>query len=187
MDSNSNSLKSCVFFDRDGVVNQSPGPGYVLSWEAFQFSEGFFEAFEFVKASGALAVLITSQKSVGKGMLTLSGLKEIHQKMQAEIKDKTGFQFDGIYAFTGLPDCRHQPKPDPEMVLTASRELGIDLEKSCMIGDADRDILMGKTAGVGKTVRILGEKPVGEGAEADFSLDSMTDLTGLLKNSVLEK
>ena len=88
--SNSKSLKPCVFFDRDGVVNESPGPGYVLRWEDFHFNPGFIEAFKTVKVNGFLADLITSQKCVGKGLMSLSELNRIHKNMQDFIEKETG-------------------------------------------------------------------------------------------------
>ena len=65
------------------------------------------------------------------------------------------------YRKCGTEDCRHQPKPDPEMILTAAEEFSIDLHRSWMIGDADRDIEMADRAGVGGTIRVISEKPVG--------------------------
>ena len=142
-----------VFFDRDGVVNQSPGAGYVLSWDAFHFTPGFFELFRLVKTRGWKAVLVTSQKGVGKGLMSQSDLDEIHSRMQSTLREECGAEFDGIYAFTGTENCRHQPKPDPEMIDTAAVELDLDLGRSWMIGDADRDIEMG-------TLRVRGDKPI---------------------------
>ena len=53
------------------------------------------------------------------------------------------------------------------MILLAAEKHDIDLAASWMIGDADRDIVMGKRAGVGKTLRIITDKEVG--VEADFT------------------
>ena len=152
--------RAAVFFDRDGVVNQSPGAGYVLSWDAFAFSPGLFELLSLVKDRGYLAVLVTSQKGVGKGLMSQRDLDTIHERMQATLSKKVGSGFDAIYAYTGTPDCPHQPKPHPEMILTAAREHEIDLDHSWMIGDADRDIEMGIAAGVQGTIRVRGDKAI---------------------------
>lgn len=149
-----------VFFDRDGVVNRSPGAGYVLSWEAFEFAPGFFELFRLVKSRGWKAVLVTSQKGVGKGLMSQADLEEIHARMQARLREKCGAEFDGIYAFTGTDKCRHRPKPDPEMIDTAADDLDLDLDRSWMIGDADRDIEMAIAAGLEGSVRVRGDKPI---------------------------
>ncbi len=149
-----------IFFDRDGVVNRSPGAGYVLSWDDFEFAPGFFELFRLVKSRGWKAVLVTSQKGVGKGLMSKGDLEEIHARMQATVQEKCGAEFDGIYAFTGTDKCRHRPKPDPEMIDTAAMELDLDLGRSWMIGDADRDIEMGIAAGLEGTLRVRGDKPI---------------------------
>ncbi|MEO0416859.1 MAG: TIGR04282 family arsenosugar biosynthesis glycosyltransferase, partial [Verrucomicrobiota bacterium] len=117
------SERPCVFFDRDGVVNVSPGPGYVLDESAFHLSTGIKEALQVTKQSGYLAVLVTSQKGVGKKLMTQQTLDLIHDKMQQELGES---RFDAIYAFTGTDDCPHQPKPDPEMILSAIRDFGIN-------------------------------------------------------------
>ena len=174
-----------VFFDRDGVVNRSPGGGYVLDWEAFEFTPGIFELVALVKEAGWLAILVTSQKGVGKGLMTAAALDEIHERMQLSLAEATGHHFDAIYAYTGRPDCPHQPKPNPEMILTAAHERGIDLSRSWMIGDADRDITMGIDAGLDGTVRIQGDKPIGVVAThtvSDLSLAKAALEVAILRN-----
>ena len=156
--------KPCVFFDRDGVVNRSPGAGYVLRWEDFHFQEGIFELLRLVKDHGYLSVLVTSQKGVGKGLMFHVELSRIHDNMQQRLIEECGSGFDGIYAHTGEADCPHPPKPDPGMILTAADELDIELSRSWMIGDADRDIQMGQRAGLEGTMRLIGDKAVGIGA-----------------------
>lgn len=154
-------MKPCLFFDRDGVVNRSPGSGYVLRWEDFEFQEGIFELISLVKSQGWLAILITSQKGVGKGEMFHVELDRIHEEMQKRITEECGSGFDAIYAHTGLPQDPHPAKPDPGMILSAAADHDIDLSRSWMIGDADRDIEMAQRADLAGTIRLLGEKAVG--------------------------
>ena len=170
-----------VFWDRDGVVNVSPGAGYVLRWEDFGFSPGVVEALRLCRARGYRNVLVTSQQGVGKGLMTQAELDRIHAEMQA-VLEEAGAGFDGIYACTCLasdPGCRCR-KPSPEMVRRAVADLGLDVERSVLVGDADRDIEMGRRAGVPVTVRVLetAEQPVE--VEATFSLVGTAGLAGLL-------
>src|SRR4051812_46457052 len=123
--------RPAFFFDRDGVVNVSPGDGYVLRWEDFHFSDGVIEALLWLRARGFLLVLITNQQGVGKGLMTQAELDEIHERMQTELA-KHGAQFDAIYACTCLatdPTCTCR-KPRPEMLLRAAAEHDLDLNES---------------------------------------------------------
>lgn len=174
-------MTPCVFFDRDGVVNCSPGAGYVLRWEDFHFQDGIFDLLRLVKQRGYLSVLVTSQKGVGKGLMFHVELSRIHEAMQQRLIDECGSGFDAIYAHTGEVDCPHPAKPDPAMVLTAADALDIDLSRSWMIGDADRDIEMGQRAGLAGTMRLVGDKAVSiEASETVRDLHEATKIFGRL-------
>jgi len=167
-----------VFFDRDGVVNRSPGPGYVLSVDDFVLNDGIAEAVRYLNEQGILAIVVTSQKGVGKGLMSDEDLAAIHRYMQEELA-KSGAAFDAIYAYTGTPDCPHRPKPDPEMILTAAERFSIDRRLSWVIGDADRDIEMGRAAGLAGTIRIRGDKVID--VPADYTLESLLETLVLFK------
>lgn len=171
--------RRAVFFDRDGVVNRSPGPGYVLTPAEFELEPGIAEALHLVKERDALAILVTSQKGVGKGLMTRDDLEAIHGRMQADLA-RAGAAFDGLYVHTGAPDDPHPPKPDPGMLLAAARDFFVDLPRSWMVGDADRDIAMGRAAGLAGTIRVRGEKPIGQAA--DVTVDSVSEIADALKN-----
>ncbi|MEM7697623.1 MAG: TIGR04282 family arsenosugar biosynthesis glycosyltransferase [Verrucomicrobiota bacterium] len=171
--------RPALFFDRDGVVNESPGPGYVLDLESFHLQEGIGESIALLHDCGWLAILVTSQRGVGKGLMSSQELHNIHREMQRELEE-IGGAFDGIYAFTDLPDCSYAAKPDPAMIEAAISDFGIDRSRSWMIGDADRDIKMAQLAGLAGTIRVVGEKAVG--IEADCNLTEISELPELLQN-----
>lgn len=171
-------LERCVFFDRDGVVNLSPGKGYVLSWEQFAFTPGIEKVLRGVREKGWRTVLVTSQRGVGKGLMSQAELERIHSKMQDHLS-RGKASFDAIYAYTETPDCPHLAKPDPEMLLTAAKDLGIDLGQSWIIGDSDRDIVMGKAAGLKGGIRFLSDKE--PGVDADFTVSGTAALNQVLE------
>lgn len=173
------SPRPAVFFDRDGVVNLSPGPGYVLSWESFRFSPGLFELVRDIHRRGWLAIIVTSQKGVGKNLMSQADLDTIHENLQSVLRDEIGSCFDGIYAYTGTPDCPHRPKPDPEMIATAARDWTIDLGRSWLIGDADRDIEMAAAAGIDRTIRVRGDNPIG--SPATHTVDTLSEARSILQ------
>lgn len=172
--------RRAVFFDRDGVVNLSPGPGYVLRWEDFHFSPGIIDALALCRTRGYATVLATSQQGVGKKLMSQADLDFIHASMQAHLRAQ-GAEFDGIYACTCLKTdsgclCR---KPSPEMLVKAAVEHDLDLSQSLLVGDADRDIEMGTNAGVPVTIRIESENP--HLVTATHTLPDTTGLAALLE------
>lgn len=172
-------VRRCVFFDRDGVVNRSPGEGYVLSPDAFELNPGITEALCWLRERNIAAVVVTSQRCVGKGLLTREGLSAIHQRM-TEALAQSGAAFDGIFCHLGDGGPDDFPaKPDPGMIFAAVERLGLDLRQSWIVGDADRDIIMGQRAGLAGTIRVTGDHPVT--TPANHTLDSTAKIPDLFQ------
>lgn len=172
--------RPAVFFDRDGVVNLSPGAGYVLRWPDFHFSPGIVEALQLCHARGYVTVLATSQQGVGRKLMSQADLDEIHARMQAHLRSH-GAAFAAIYACTCLstdPGCTCR-KPSAEMLLRAAAEHDLNLNQSLLVGDADRDIEMGINAGVPVTIRIESENA--HHVKATHTLPDTTGLAELLE------
>ncbi|MFZ2282199.1 MAG: HAD family hydrolase [Prosthecobacter sp.] len=174
-------LRPAVFFDRDGVVNVSPGDGYVLRWEDFHFAPGIIEALALCHERGYATILVTSQQGVGKGLMTQETLDELHSHMQSELA-RHDAALDGIYACTHLAGTCACRKPSAEMIFRARDEHGIDLSRSWLVGDHDRDIQMAINAGVPRTVRILSHHE--PKVKADFTLAETSELTALLREKL---
>lgn len=173
-------MRPAFFFDRDGVVNCSPGEGYVLSWEQFVFSKGIRELLSFLKSRGFVLVLVTSQQGVGRGLMSQATLDDIHARMQAELH-VSGAAFDAIYTCTCLaedPACTCR-KPNAEMVLRAAREHDLDLSCSWLVGDHDRDIRMAIHAGVPHTIRVRGH--YADGVKAEHTVAEVSEVLPLLR------
>lgn len=169
------------FFDRDGVVNCSPGEGsYVLSWWDFQFVDGIREVLTFLKKKGWRLILVTNQQCVGKGIITLSQLEAIHERMQQELGKAA---FDAIY-FSPHLKSENSPmrKPAPGMVLAAAQDFQLDLKASWLVGDHDSDIELARNAGVGTAVRFVSEKPIR--VPAKHTVKSHVEFLALLKSQL---
>ena len=174
--------RPAVFFDRDGVVNLSPGDGYVLRVEDFHFAPSAIAALALCKARGFATILVTSQQGVGKGLMTQAELDGIHGMMQAELARHAAI-FDGIYACTHLSGTCTCRKPSPEMIFRAQHEHGLDLTRSWLVGDHDRDIQMAINAGVPHTVRILSHHAPKVAAE--FTLGDTAELPALFSKCLV--
>lgn len=140
--------KRAVFLDRDGTINRDVG--YPNSYEQIDIYPYSFKAVRKINDSGLLAVIVTNQSGIGRGIIDERSLREIHEKMEAAFAEK-GAHFDGIYycphyLSSSIPkykkDCRCR-KPFPGMALQATADLDIDTEHSYMIGDKVEDIEFG--------------------------------------------
>lgn len=71
----------------------------------------------------------------------------------------------------------YQAKPAPDMLQYGCKLLEVDITKSIVIGDDDRDMLMGKNAGAGYCVGVLsGRSEEKELMNADIALQSVKDI-----------
>lgn len=176
-------MKRAFFFDRDGVVNHRIIGAYVRNIEEFEFKDGFFELFEFVKSNGFLAVLVTNQQGIGKGLMTESDLQNVHDYMQTRLNEKTGFEFDALYFCPSLASANSPDrKPNYGMFAKAIEALDIQPDESWTIGDSPSDMIAGKGAGT-RTI-FLDEKKTHKINEADFTFDSLNAILAFLKNNI---
>lgn len=175
-------MKKCVFFDRDGIVNVSPGPGYVERWADFRLSPEFPAVLDVVQKRGYAAVIVTNQRGVFRGILTMEALDEIHANLQKLLADLGCGQLLDIMVCPhdeGVCECR---KPRPGMLLEAARRHGIDLAASWMVGDNAKDVEAGRRAGC-RTIFVGADKP---GVQADHVVPDMKSLEPLLKRVLAE-
>lgn len=152
-------MKRAVFLDRDGVINRKAAEGaYVTRWEDFQFLPGVAQAISLLNRAGWSVIVISNQRCVAKGLLTIAELESIHGRMREELASQ-GAKLDAIYycPHDKEPPCACR-KPLPGMLETAAQEHQIDLGMSWMVGDAESDIEAGKSAGC-RTVRIVEALP----------------------------
>lgn len=140
-------MKKCVFFDRDGIVNRSPGPGYVERWSDFHLLPEFVEALRTVKRHGCEAVIVTNQRGVALGIMSRETVEEMHASLRDKLRREHGLDvLDILYCPHDKESCDCR-KPKPGMLLTAARRHGIDLSQSWMVGDMEKDVEAGHAAG----------------------------------------
>ena len=146
-------LRKVIFLDRDGVIN-ADSPNYIKNWDEFDFLPGSLEALAELTRAGCALIIITNQSMIGRGMVPLTILEDMHRRMRQVITQAGGNIHDIFF-------CPHRPnenchcrKPKPEMILEAGRRHDIDLSKTIMIGDNAKDILCGRNAGCGATILV---------------------------------
>lgn len=138
--------RKIIFLDRDGTINKRAKKAeYITVPDEFIWLEGAKEAISLLKQKGYIIILITNQPGIARGMVTEYNLNLIHNKMQHDLNEN---KIDKIYycphGWDENCDCR---KPKAGMIFQAGRDLSIDLTKCILIGDDERDIIAGETAG----------------------------------------
>lgn len=134
-------LKECdtLFLDRDGVVNVWLPGDYVKSWNEFRFNEGFLDFIGRYSNRFRHVLIVTNQRGVGKGVMTLEQLDQIHSRMLEEIA-RAGGRIDRIYLCTATDDSDPMRKPNTGMAEQAMMDYpDISMERSLMIGDQPSD------------------------------------------------
>ncbi|MBI4444367.1 MAG: HAD family hydrolase [Acidobacteria bacterium] len=143
-----------IFLDRDGTLIKEVGLLSRLSdIHIFPVS---YAAVRKINQSGALAIVITNQSAVARGLITEENLQELHNLIKLSFLENGAW----IYAFYSCPhhpeeglaayrrecECR---KPKPGLLLKAAQELHIELGSSFLVGDRIRDIQAAHNAGCG--------------------------------------
>ncbi len=147
-------MNNFLFLDRDGVINKRLPDQYVQQIEAFQFAEGALEALAIFTKMFDRIFVVTNQQGIGKGLMTISDLDQIHIFMNKAIQEAGG-HIDAIYFCPALKELNSfDRKPNPGMAFQAKVEFPeVNFSKSIMVGDSHSDMLFGKRLGM-KTVLI---------------------------------
>lgn len=141
-------MRKAVFLDRDGLINRQAAPHHYISDPVdFEILPGVPEAIKRLNDAGYLTIMVTNQRGVARGMLTMEQVNTVHGYLQSEIA-KHGAHIDAIYVCPhadGECICR---KPDIGLFLMAEKDFDIDKRRSWMVGDSDTDVEAGKRYGV---------------------------------------
>lgn len=140
-------MKPCVFFDRDGIVNQRPGPGYVRMWDDFILMPDFVDVLRICRRLGFEAVVATNQRGVARGLISMEQLNAIHDRFRRELAAVHGLTLLDIMICPHDYDSCDCRKPKPGLLLMAAKSHDLDLKASWMIGDQSWDVEAGKAAG----------------------------------------
>ena len=123
-----NPTPKLILLDRDGVINHDVGSRGVLSPHQFHLTSHAGNAIGRLKRNYACHVaIITNQSCVGKGLLSLSELDEIHGVMRRKLLEQDECAvIDQIYVCTLVEECDFRKKPNPGMIMEACNDWGVD-------------------------------------------------------------
>ena len=173
-------LRPAVFLDRDGTLNAAvvrdgrPYPPATV--EEFSLLPGVVEACESLHTAGFALVVVTNQPDVGRGTQRREMVEAIHARMCGLLPIE---RVEVSYDAGGENPPSEFRKPRPGMLLSAARDLGLDLTRSWMIGDRWRDIDCGAAAGV-RTVFIDWAYDEKLRAPPDFKVANLTEAAAIV-------
>jgi D-glycero-D-manno-heptose 1,7-bisphosphate phosphatase len=140
--------RRCVFLDRDGVINVKALEGeYIQNWSEFQFLPNIADWIRLFNALDFLVIVVTNQRGVALGRMSLDDVAGIHRRMIRELADQ-GAKIDDVFVCpheAGVCQCR---KPKPGLVEQARDKWDIEVAASLMIGDSDSDEQLAAACGM---------------------------------------
>jgi D,D-heptose 1,7-bisphosphate phosphatase len=148
-------VQRAVFLDRDNTLIANDGdlgdPGSV------RLLDGVASGLQSLRDAGYRLIVVTNQGGVARGAFGEADVDAVHQRIAALVDEAAdgGNLIDRFYYCPYHPEAtvtdyrRDHPwrKPHPGMLLQAARDLDLDLGQSWMIGDQDRDVAAGRSAG----------------------------------------
>lgn len=138
-------MRPAVFLDRDGTIAEEVGYlNHVSRFRMFPFVAQAIRRFNQAKLP---VVVISNQSGVARGYFPESLIAAVHELMTTQL-GKEGAHVDALYycPHTGDVACACR-KPKPGMLESASREHGLDLNRSFVVGDRYGDIEMAHRVG----------------------------------------
>jgi len=169
-----------IFLDRDGVINEvvirdgkqtSP-----RSFEEFRINSGINEVLRELKRQKFLNIIITNQPEVDRRLVEKKVVDEIHRSI------KTNLSIDDL--FVCFHDDRHNcncRKPKPGLLLEATEKWNIDLSKSFIVGDTQKDVEAGQAAGL---KIILIDTFYNQGVKSDYRIKDFEEILNLVSRYI---
>ncbi|MBN2141066.1 MAG: HAD-IIIA family hydrolase [Desulfovibrionaceae bacterium] len=140
--------RPAVILDRDGVLNVKPAKArYVTRPDEFVWLPGALEAVRLLKRAGYLVLVVSNQAGIARGEMTGQDLEAVHRAMRADLRAQDA-DVDAIYVCPhGWDEGCECRKPKPGMLFQAQREFCLDLSRTPFVGDDERDVQAGRSAG----------------------------------------
>jgi D-glycero-D-manno-heptose 1,7-bisphosphate phosphatase len=139
--------RRAVFLDRDGTIIEDAG--YLGDPGKVRLIPGAAAAIRQLNERGFPVLVVTNQSGIARGLLSLDDYRATERRLE-ELLAPEHAMLDAHYFCPHLPEisgaceCR---KPGTLLYRQAAERFGLDLSRSCWVGDRVRDILPAKTFG----------------------------------------
>lgn len=145
-----------LFLDRDGVINVNHG--YVHTPEQTDWVPGIFGLCAAARDAGYALVVVTNQAGIARGYYSeaqfLAYTRWVHEQFAARGVPLLATYYCPHHPQAVLDEYRLEcacRKPQPGMILAASRDFGLHPSECLLIGDMPSDQQAASAAGVGRS------------------------------------
>ncbi len=154
-------MKKAVFLDRDGTINEEVN--YLHTLDDLRIIDGVCRGIKRLNDAGFLVVVVTNQSGVARGLFDEEFLDALHREMSNQL-DRCGARIDAFYYCPHHPsegkgiyraDCTCR-KPLPGLIERACVDLSIDINRSFVVGDSQRDMKLAWKAGARSVLVLTG-------------------------------
>jgi D-glycero-D-manno-heptose 1,7-bisphosphate phosphatase len=157
--------QKAIFLDRDGTLIRDVG--YCSAPGDVELLPDVARLLPKLKEAGFKLVIVTNQSGIGRGYFTEEDFWSVQHELERQLGPGV---IDATYFCPDTPqNGSERRKPNPGMLLEAAKELGIDLDRSYMIGDKMSDAEAGIRAGVKATI-LFGAQAGGGALESGVAL-----------------
>ncbi len=167
--------RPALFLDRDGVVVEDAH--YLHKPEEVVLTPNAAQTIKRANALNVPVIFVTNQAGIGYGYFGWDDFVAVQTRILGDLAED-GAHVDGVFACpfhakaqgVYAHDDHPARKPNPGMLQLARDMMGVQLEKSWIVGDRALDVLAGKNAGLSGGVHVL----TGHGARAGEREDALT-------------
>lgn len=142
-----------LFLDRDGVIVEEVN--YLHRAADVQLTPDAGALIAHVNRLGIAVVMVTNQAGVGRGYYDWDDFRIVQQEIHLRLA-LAGAHIDAVYA-CGYHENGEPPldvadhgwrKPNPGMLAAAMSDLGLEADRSWIVGDRASDLAAGRAAGL---------------------------------------
>jgi len=161
-----------IFLDRDGVINKEKN--YLYQIKDFEFIYGVFDSCAYFSNLGYEIIIVTNQSGISRGYFNENDYQKLTEWMKKQFKTNGINILDVLHCPHGPNSSCNCRKPKPGMLIEAKITHNIDMERSWMIGDKERDIRAANDAGIINTILVRSGHKIDEyNSDAKFIIDSL--------------
>tara|TARA_B100000953_G_scaffold285675_1_gene266500 strand:+ start:150 stop:665 length:516 start_codon:yes stop_codon:yes gene_type:complete len=170
-------MLKAVFFDRDGTLiktfvkkNKPLAINNIKDLKLFNNAKFVIDRL----SKNYKIFIITNQPDVARGLNSKKNVIEINSKL------KKLLSLNKIYTSYSSNDENYFRKPNPGMILKAKKEFNLNLKKSYVIGDREKDIIAGAKAGC-KTILIKKSYNNHKTIRSSYLITKLKDILRIIK------